>query len=130
MKRILLVSLLVLAGCNDTQESQKEVTQYQTFNAAEITLSVPVEMRAEELFEMRASFNGTVSNLQGKLEGISMDMGIVPVFFQLNNDKNNYYTTKVLLGACALPVMEWRLTMTWQEDGKPKFYQQSINVTR
>ncbi|MGB0833031.1 MAG: hypothetical protein ACPGR2_00765 [Psychrobium sp.] len=130
MKRILLASLLALAGCNDMQDAQTEKTQYQTFQVEHVTLSIPVEMRAEELFEVRVSFNGEVSNLQAKLEGISMDMGIVPVFFQRDNDNKNTFATKVLLGACALPVMEWRLTMTWQEAGKPKFYQQSINVER
>lgn len=130
MKRILLASLLVLMGCNEAQNQIPESIASQTFESEQLTLTVPQTMRAEELFEMHASFNGEVSNIQANLEGISMDMGIVPVFFQPATNKENAYATKVLLGACALPVMEWRLTMTWEESGQPKFYQQSINVIR
>ena len=130
MKRILLASLLALAGCNEAQYHGSEHIPFQAFESEQVTLFVPQTMRAEELFDMRVSFNSEVENVQAKLEGISMDMGIVPVFFRPDHDNKNTFATKVLLGACALPVMEWRLTLTWQEAGKAKFYQQSINVTR
>lgn len=130
MKRILLASLLALTGCNDIQNQATEKAIYQTFKSEFVTLSIPAELRAEELFDIRASFSGEVSNVQAKLEGISMDMGIVPVFFNPDESNKSSYATKVLLGACALPVMEWRLTMTWQEAGKARFYQQNINVVR
>jgi hypothetical protein len=95
-----------------------------------LALTIPQELYAETLFDVGITFDQPVSNIKGELTGISMDMGKVPLFFTSNNQDLTAYSTKVLLGACALPVMQWRISLTWQENGKTQYFEQSITVQR
>lgn len=130
MKPIILASLLIITGCYDTVDKTDKPHKINTFQSDSLTLTIPYELYAETLFDVGITFDHPVSNIKGELTGISMDMGKVPLFFTSNNQDLTAYSTKVLLGACALPLMQWRLSLTWQENGKTQYFEQSITVQR
>ena len=130
MKPIILASLLILTGCYDTVDKTENTHKINTFQSDSLALTIPQELYAETLFDVGITFDQPVSNIKGELTGISMDMGKVPLFFTSNNQDLTAYSTKVLLGACALPVMQWRISLTWQENGKTQYFEQSITVQR
>ena len=130
MKRFILASLLMLTGCGDDIANKENSPKISTFQTEYLTLSIPQTLFAETLFEVGIAFDHPISNLKGELTGVSMDMGKVPLFFKDIDGELNVYSTQVLLGACALPVMQWRLSLTWQENDKPQYFEQIITVQR
>jgi len=130
MNRFILASLLMLAGCGDDIVSKENSPKISTIQTESLTLSIPQTLFAETLFDVGIAFDRPISNLKGELTGVSMDMGKVPLFFKEINGELNVYSTKVLLGACALPVMQWRLSLVWQENGKTQYFEQVITVQR
>ncbi len=54
------------------------------------------------------------STVQGKIIGLNMSMGTIPLFFQKNADGN--WSGQFMLGACTEPVMQWRLTVDIIDD--------------
>ena len=80
----------------------------------QLTLSVPKIISPEQLFSLELVFNNSVSNIEAKLEGITMYMGVIPVLFKQQGDLSQYRAT-TLVGRCATDTMQWRLTLQWQQ---------------
>ena len=130
MKPLILASLLILAGCDNDVNQSDNTHKISTFQSEALTLTIPQKLVAETLFDVGIVFDQPVTHVRGELTGISMDMGKVPLFFKAVNHDLKTYSTKVLLGACALPVMQWRLSLTWQENGKTQYFDHTITVQR
>ncbi|MGB0898558.1 MAG: hypothetical protein ACPGSN_04835 [Psychrobium sp.] len=130
MKPLILTSLLILAGCDNDINKSDNTSKINTFQSEALTITIPQQLYAETLFDVGIVFDQPVTHVKGELTGISMDMGKVPLFFKSINQDLKVYSTKVLLGACALPVMQWRLSLTWQENGKTQYFEHTIRVQR
>ncbi|AWB67339.1 hypothetical protein C2869_13205 [Saccharobesus litoralis] len=59
--------------------------------------------------------------LDGRIEGISMNMGHIPLQFKPTrfNQTTNQWRANVVLGACTDPLMTWLLTVNVQLNGLP-----------
>lgn len=75
------------------------------------------KVKTELPFELRLTFNAITQTAQLKsvssfLEGKTMFMGKVPVFFEMANENNHSVIAKTLLASCSEEVMTWRLWLT------------------
>lgn len=130
MKALLIFIILSLSACSEAPKVEKDPIKKHRVKTKDISISLPMDLKAEEIFNVELKFPVTVSQVTGKLTGISMDMGKVPVLFEQINPIDNIFVAQVLLGACALPTMQWRFEITWQVDGQTKYFDQIINVKR
>ena len=100
--------------CLDSQSSCAVSTDFGTFI---IEFSGQVDMgkvKTELPFQIKLIFDGVDENFQLKnvssyLEGKSMFMGKIPVFFQMTEESSNTTTAQTLLASCSDEVMTWRL---------------------
>lgn len=130
MKALLMILVLALSACSEAPKSDKTAVKTHRVSTDEISIALPVILKAEEIFNLEVTFASSVSEISGKLTGVSMDMGRVPVMFEQTNAIDNRFIAQILLGACALPTMQWRLEITWHVDGQTKYFDQLIMVSR
>jgi len=130
MKQLLFLFIILAAGCSEPPKDNVQPTKKQRVTTSDITFEFPVVIKAESLFKVDVKFAHNSHIKSAKLSGISMDMGVVPVMFRPINQLNLHYKADVFLGACALPIMKWRLELIWVENGKTKYAEQVIQVVR
>jgi len=130
MKPFIFIFVLLLTSCSEAPKEQAEPVKKQRVKTSDITFEFPVVIKAENLFkfDVKIPHSGTITS--AKLTGISMDMGIVPLIFKTQDKSNTHYQADVFLGACALPIMKWRLEIVWVVNGQTKYADQSIAVIR
>lgn len=128
MRVLVVLITFMFVACTDNPVQPTDKKDAIVINNDDIHFSYPNSIQAETLFVLNTRFPAEVTNLQAKMTGISMDMGVVPIIFKKRI--NNAYQAQVLVGACALDIMQWRLVITWQQDGKIKYFEQVLNVTR
>jgi len=129
MRKFLIPILLLIAGCQEAIEDEEVHVQTQQIKTNDITINFPVKIKAESLFEIALEFPQNVEIISSKLVSISMDMGIIPVFFQ-EKKNTSYLTAQLLVGACSLPSMQWRLDIQWKQNGQRKFFSQMLDIKR
>ena len=118
---IKLMFIVILSGCdsnppvyNLTNNCDVVVGCPIDDMSEQLTLSVPKIISPEQLFSLELAFSNSVSNIEAKLEGITMYMGVIPVLFKQQGDSSQYRAT-TLVGRCATDTMQWRLTLQWQQ---------------
>lgn len=89
------------------------------------------KIKTELPFQIKLSFNSPEESTQIKkitsyLEGKSMFMGKVPVFFQ--NEPKNTMLAESLLASCSEEIMTWRLWFQIEINADGKIHQQDFFV--
>jgi hypothetical protein len=113
--------------CLASQSSCEVITNLGTFT---IEFSGNAEMgkiKTELPFEIQLKFNAITNDSELKsvnsyLEGKTMFMGKVPVFFQLPEQKTDSIIAQTLLASCSEEIMTWRLwfSVEIEESGNTK----------
>jgi len=109
----ILVVIPLLLACNS--ETKKEVAHSTCIENKPCNYSGGYQISLEnELItpedEFIIKFNAPkhIEIKQAKLEGINMYMGSIPLFFEY---EEGVWQTNAMVGACAEPIMQWRLTL-------------------
>jgi hypothetical protein len=78
-------------------------------NGGKIKTELPFEIKLTLKTKMKDS---TLKNVSSYLEGKTMFMGKIPVFFQMGEQRKNSIIAESLLVSCSEEVMVWRLWFT------------------
>ena len=131
MKRLFTLFIFLFFGCSEAPQEPTQSIKKQRVSTSDLTLVFPLKIKAENLFNIDLKLPQMATIQSAKLVGVSMDMGIVPIIFlPLAEPKESRYQADVLLGACALPIMQWRLEVIWRINGQNKYFDQLITVSR
>jgi hypothetical protein len=118
----LLVVIPLLLACNS--ETKKEVAHSSCIENKPCNYSGGYQISLENelitpedefIIKFKAAKNIKIQ--QAKLEGINMYMGSIPLLFEY---KNGTWQSKAMVGACAEPIMQWRLTLDFIEINSAK----------
>ncbi|MGL4220707.1 MAG: hypothetical protein ACRCSS_08810 [Shewanella sp.] len=127
---LLLVLTIFAAGCHKAKvlpADKVEDPALCQFNqgacsktVGENTISLvltPEAAPSEKPLNFRLSFSSPVQNLQGRLEGRDMFMGVIPVKWSQSSE--NQFQATAVYGSCASGYMIWRLWISFTDtDGK------------
>lgn len=122
---IISTFLLALTGCspkpnNQTTDCEIDLNQCLTMSTqhSEIRLNTRAVI-VEQNYEMTLSTNLPIKDV--KLEGINMNMGIIPVVVEkqkkVGGSGRFIYKGNVFLGMCSEPEMQWMIKVKF-ENGK------------
>ncbi|MBL0711440.1 MAG: hypothetical protein JJV99_10570 [Colwellia sp.] len=100
-------------SCLSSQNSCNLDTEYGDFIISFSGLTEEGKLKTELPFDIQVEFKANKNShqlvsIQSYLEGKDMFMGKVPVFFQLNENKNRMQA-QTLLANCSEEVMTWNL---------------------
>jgi hypothetical protein len=131
MKRLFTLFIFLFFGCSEAPQEPTQSIKTQSVSTSDLTLVFPLKIKAESLFNIDIILPQMATIKSAKLVGVSMDMGIVPIIFlPLAEPKESRYQADILLGACGLPIMQWRLEIVWIINGQTKYFDQVISVSR
>lgn len=119
--------------CLTSQSSCEVSTDLGTFT---IEFSGQVDtgkVKTELPFQIQLTFVGMAENFQLKnvssyLEGKSMFMGKIPVFFQMTENSSDTTIAQTLLASCSDEVMTWRLWFTVEVEQADKITKQDFFI--
>lgn len=134
---IVLFSIFNIFACNPIQQASKKANTHSKIpftclasqNNCEVTTELGTytiefsgqvetgKIKTELPFQIRLTFDAVNENFQVKsvssyLEGKTMFMGKVPVFFQITENSSDIFHAQTLLASCSEEVMTWRLWFT------------------
>lgn len=134
---VIILFIFTLLACHPIQQaSQKKNTQLKSpfmclasqsrcevitdFGAFTIQFSGQIDagkIKTELPFEIQLILNAkvkdsTLKSVSSYLEGKTMFMGKIPVFFQMSEQRKNSIIAESLLASCSEEVMVWRLWFT------------------
>jgi hypothetical protein len=110
--------------CINSQSVCEVNTQLGTFlvkfNAEKVLTESPFKILVE--FKNKGSNNKEISSrslfkVAGFMEGKTMFMGKVPLFFTESGSSSHNYTAETMLGSCSEELMTWRLWLTIEKQG-------------
>jgi len=135
--------LVSLSACSPDTNQQKSITPFQciksqtvcevntefgtflvTFNVEQVLTELPFNIRVE--LKQSALLNDKPREqhrfeIAGYLEGKTMFMGKIPLFFSPVDEKRgnnvNHFIAETMLGSCSEDVMTWRLWLTVEKAG-------------
>lgn len=127
MKKLIFISVVLLWGC-DKQEKQNiaellcfeqnPICQKQIDkNTVKFSIS-PENAPSEEKITVDLYFSNPVQQLQSRIEGRDMFMGMIPV--QWKKLSSDHYQAQILYGACDSGSMIWRMSLEWSENKEIK----------
>ena len=155
MIKVVIVILFIfnLLACNPIQQaSQKKNTQPQipftcltSQSSCEVSTDLGTftiefsgqvdtgKVKTELPFQIKLTFVGVNENFQLKnvssyLEGKSMFMGKIPVFFQLAEKSSDTTIAQTLLASCSDEVMTWQLWFTTEIEQADKIIKQDFFI--
>ena len=110
--------------CINSHSHCEIVTAFGTvlikFNVKKVVTEYPftvlVELKNNTIRAANAK-SKKVLNVSGYMEGKTMFMGKIPLFFNRKNEgqENNAYLAETMLGSCAKAQMTWRLWLTLEK---------------
>lgn len=101
----------ILVGCKPRQDVTLCEENCIKWQQDSITVQTNVkQIIVEQAIEL--SITSAEPVVSAKLEGISMDMGIIPLHLKAQQDENKFkYNGQIWLGICSQPNMNWLLTV-------------------
>jgi len=105
---VVLALLLTVVGCGKNELHVEGPPLEKTVGDYLLVYS-DRNFPAERPLEITLKKIPVTSTVQGKIVGLNMSMGTIPLFFQKNADGS--WSGQFMLGACTEPVMQWRLTV-------------------
>jgi len=147
---IILLAINALSACDPTEKSAEPVVTSTAFSCLTSQSScvidtelglIRVEFSGETLqgklktelpFQISIQFDSvnpvdTLPSVQGHLEGITMFMGKLPVFFK-ENKVGNSLVAETLLASCHEEVMKWRLWLQLESNDADGVKQQTVFI--
>lgn len=101
-----LLSVFLLSSCEQQLPLEQHRTNEKIFHKFD-----PDQPRIEEPFLITFTVPKGIVLERGKLEGVSMYMGVIPLAVEQHADTS--WQVKVWLGACSDPQMRWRGVVPW-----------------
>ncbi|OZB05066.1 MAG: hypothetical protein B7X54_06410 [Idiomarina sp. 34-48-12] len=101
-----LLSVFLLSSCEQQPLLEQHRTNKKIFHKFD-----PDQLRVEEPILITFIAPKGIVLQQGKLEGVSMYMGVIPLVVEQHTDTS--WQVKVWLGACSDPQMRWRGVVPW-----------------
>ncbi|MCL1065694.1 hypothetical protein L2735_02585 [Shewanella olleyana] len=129
----LLFFIANLVGCDSQPENlnrqsrivDKTLCQFsqgkceQNVHGMEISLLInPVFTPSEKPLDIALNFSKPVKNVQVRIEGRDMFMGIIPV--KLSTTDYKAYTGNAIYGSCSSDYMVWRTMISFTQDDATK----------
>lgn len=120
--------------CINTQTRCEVVTEFGTvlirFNVEKVLTELPFSIQITRINDTNAGENNkneNKMNISGYMEGKTMFMGKIPLFFnrEIKGNDNSAFITETMLGSCSKDVMTWRLWLTIEKQGKSDKNQQT-----
>ncbi|QGT95194.1 hypothetical protein D3795_02925 [Pseudidiomarina andamanensis] len=102
-----LLSVFLLSSCEHQQPRQQHSSKAKIFHKID-----PDQPLVEEPFVITFTTPAEVLLENGKIEGISMYMGSIPLI--LEQIAVGKWQAKLWLGACSDPQMQWQGTVPWR----------------
>ncbi len=104
-------------SCLASQSNCEVITDLGVFSVQFSGQADMGKIKTELPFQIQLTFDTRDKNVQLKnvssyLEGKTMFMGKIPVFFQISNKGSNSIIAQTLLASCSDEVMAWRLWFT------------------
>lgn len=104
-------------ACLSSQSPCDVKTDWGTFTIDFSGQTDAGKLKTELPFQVQLTFNAIAENIQlksanGYLEGKTMFMGKIPLFFELMTSSSNIARAQTLLASCSEEVMTWRLWFT------------------
>jgi hypothetical protein len=150
IKKTTLIFLLcsILYGCSPHKSEQSLTTPFQClktqtrcevitefgaflikFNVDKVLTEYPFTIQVSRVKKegtTENSNNETQLNVLGYMEGKTMFMGKIPLFFKISEDykEGNSFIAETMLGSCSEDVMTWRLWITLVNQEKTEKNQQ------
>ena len=120
MVRVLfyLLSVFILLGCQPDpiyteQSSTCHPNQLCNYSGGiAVALDKP-DVQPETPFDLLLTLPEGWRVKNAKMTGVSMYMGMIPVFFE---QKDHQWHAQTMVGACSSPNMMWQLSITLQRD--------------
>ncbi|WP_417658330.1 hypothetical protein [Pseudidiomarina sp.] len=104
-----LCSLIMLTACEQRAHRVEDSSNKKIFHKIDPD-QLQVEQEILVIFEAPEAFQLQ----QGRVEGVSMYMGYMPV--QVSRINATQWQAKFQLGACTEPSMRWRVSVPWQRN--------------
>ena len=96
----------------------KEVCE-QSVNNQTVSLMInPVFTPSEKPLDIQLTFSVPVSDVQIRIEGRDMFMGVIPV--RLETDDQKSFKGTAIYGSCSSNYMVWRTIVSYKQDGVSK----------
>jgi len=104
-------------SCLASQSNCEVITDLGVFSVQFSGQADMGKIKTELPFQIQLTFDGEAENFQLKnvssyLEGKSMFMGKIPVFFEIAEKSHNTTIAQTLLASCSDEVMTWRIWFT------------------
>jgi len=120
--------------CINTQTRCEVVTEFGTvsvkFNVEKVLTELPFSIQVfliKDAIATESFISHKDLNVVGYMEGETMFMGKIPLFFDANAEgkEGGLHTAETMLGSCSEDIMTWRLWITLEEQGKTEQNQQT-----
>lgn len=105
------LSFMVLTGCKPNTTAETLISEHSS-NAKIFHKIDPDQPRVEQEIHVVIQAPETITFTRGKIEGVNMYMGYMPV--ELKQINATTWQTTLYLGACAEPTMHWQVSLPWQ----------------
>lgn len=133
MKKFIISLLMVFAiGCGDEPVHTASVDNTEPLTKQLGSISLVYSDRTfppETPLEIKLGSVPQGARIRGKIVGTNMSMGTIPLFFVPTAD--GQWSGQFMLGACAEPVMHWKLQVeVTNADGVVTEWQDTFEVTR
>ncbi|SFD06484.1 hypothetical protein [Pseudoalteromonas denitrificans] len=115
-----LLVLGLLLACNSESIKESKNTECAKNKHCNYSGGYSIALENENItpetqFHIVFSAPKNIKIQQAKLEGINMYMGSIPLFFEY---KEGAWRATTMVGACAEPIMQWRLTLDFLDQTK------------
>lgn len=110
--------ILSLSACQPVLKQNMSPLE-TVWDESGVQVMVTKALHAEELFTISLSLTQEGSAIAGKLVSQSMEMGVVPLVFNTQDQRN--FHAQSIVGSCSLQQMVWRLELRWLENGQSRF---------
>lgn len=105
------LSVMVLTGCKPNTTVATPTTEHRS-NTKIFHKIDPDQPRVEQEIHVVIQAPETITFAHGKIEGLNMYMGYMPV--KVTHIDRGKWQTTLYLGACAEPTMHWQVSLPWQ----------------
>lgn len=126
----ILIIIITLQACDKNTVKNDKLDQFdrslcefskawceKEVNGIKLSILIdPNSVPSEKQLNLNLMSNAPLSDLEARIEGRDMFMGMIPLHFESKDKKS--FESKFMLGSCASGYMVWRLFVSGKSDGK------------
>lgn len=113
---ITVITLLITACSKKEPNTNQCTTDCLQFTSPQLSVKFNTSIiLVEQVYTINVQSQSPIS--QGKLSGVNMNMGELPLTFNLieKNNQGYHYQSRFILGICSEPEMQWQLSIKTQQ---------------